>query len=76
MHEMVGSEVIRIGSAGDQKDGKFFGVSSGQSIERRERSNAKGDDASGRAIRARIAFRGKRAIQFVTALNLLQVLVF
>lgn len=33
MHKVVGSQVIRIRSTGNENDGKFFGVSSGQSID-------------------------------------------
>jgi hypothetical protein len=73
--QMLRRTIVRVGGARYQDDRQVFGIGSANRVDRRESADTECNDGSGRAACTRITLRAVAAIQLVTAIDLLQILI-
>lgn len=72
---MISTEIVCVGTAGDEYHRKALGIGRGESVERRQGPHGVSDYTGCSTVRSRITFSSKSTIEFVATVDLLDVLV-
>ena len=73
--QMLRRAIVGVGCAGHQDDRQVFGVGAGDRVDGGKSADAEGDDGRGRTAGAGVSFGAVAAVQFIAAIDLLQLLV-
>src|SRR5271169_370690 len=75
VHQVLARTVVGIGRTGHQYDRQILGISAADRVDGGEPANTEGDHGGGRAARASVTFGTIAAVEFVTAIYLLKLLI-